>query len=156
MNSFESWILSYLANSVWQVPLLFATGWFAARALRRVGAAAEHRVWVTVLMLQVLLPPCSVLPLGWLRSLSSVLPHAAAEAKVSVITGAGVASSSIHAPNWVFFVVAVGYVVVTMWFAVRFLWRWTRLTGIRQEAVPALLTEQMERCRAELAAAFGV
>lgn len=156
MNSFESWILSYLVNSVWQIPLLFAAGWIAARALRRVGADAEHRVWVTVLMLQVLLPACSVLPLDWLRSLSLVLPHAAAEAKVSVITGAGAASSSIHVPTWIFLVVTVGYVGVTLWFVVRFLWRWTRLTAIRQEAVPALLHEQMERCRAELAAAFGV
>lgn len=156
MNSFESWILSYLVNSVWQVPLLFVAGWIAARALRRVSAAAEHRVWVAVLMLQVLLPACSVLPLGWLRSLSSVLPHAAAEAKVSVITGAGVASSSIHVPPWIFLVVTVAYVGVTLWFVVRFLWRWTRLAVIRQEAVPALLTEQMERCRAEFGAAFGV
>jgi hypothetical protein len=38
MSAFESWILSYLLNSLWQVPLLFGAGWLAARALRPVGA----------------------------------------------------------------------------------------------------------------------
>ena len=40
MRSFESgsiWVLSYLLNSLWQIPLLFAAGWIAARALRSVG-----------------------------------------------------------------------------------------------------------------------
>ncbi len=37
MRSLEFWILAYLLNSLWQVPLLFAAGWLAARAaaLRR-------------------------------------------------------------------------------------------------------------------------
>lgn len=156
MSSVEFWTLSYLLNSVWQIPVLFVAGWIAARALRRVGAAAEHRVWVVVLLLQVVLPACSALPLGWLGSLSSVLPHAAAEAKVSVITGDGIASSSIHVPSWGLLVATVGYVVVTLWFALRFLWRCIRLTGIGQDAVPALLPEEMERCRADCAARFGI
>ena len=63
----KSWVLSYLLNSLWQIPLLFAAGWVAARALRRVGSAAEHRVWVSVLLLQTLLPACSTLPPGWLK-----------------------------------------------------------------------------------------
>jgi hypothetical protein len=46
MRNFEFWILAYLLNSLWQVPLLFATGWLAARALRSAGAEAKHRVWV--------------------------------------------------------------------------------------------------------------
>ncbi len=50
MTNIETWILSYLLNSLWQVPLLFAAGWLAARALRPLGAAAEHRVWVSVLL----------------------------------------------------------------------------------------------------------
>ena len=64
MRNFESWILAYLLNSLWQVPLLFAAGWLAARALRPVGAAAEHRVWVVVLLLQSLLPGLFHLSLG--------------------------------------------------------------------------------------------
>ena len=50
MTKFESIVLSYLANALWQVPLLFAAGWLAARVLRRFGPAVEHRVWVSVLV----------------------------------------------------------------------------------------------------------
>lgn len=52
MSNVGSWLLSYLLNSLWQVPLLFAAGWLIARALRPTGAATEHRVWVSVLLLQ--------------------------------------------------------------------------------------------------------
>lgn len=69
MKSLESWILSYLLNSLWQVPLLFAAGWVGARALRPAGVRAEHRVWVSVLLLQSVLPACSTMPLDWLRTL---------------------------------------------------------------------------------------
>ena len=69
MSTVQSWILSYLLNSLWQVPLLFAAGWLAARALRPLGAAAEHRVWVGVLLAQTLLPACSTLPPELFRAL---------------------------------------------------------------------------------------
>ena len=86
MKDFESWLLTYLLNSLWQVPLLFAAGWLAARALRPAGAAAEHRVWVSVLLLQCLLPACSALPHGWLQIPFSWTGDArhAGEAHVSV------------------------------------------------------------------------
>ena len=68
MRNFEFWILAYLLNSLWQVPLLFAAGWLAARALRSAGAEAEHRVWVITLVLQSLLPAVSIFPFDWLRA----------------------------------------------------------------------------------------
>ena len=61
MKDFESWLLTYLLNSLWQIPLLFAAGWLAARALRPAGAAAEHRMWVVSCCCNVcfrLVPPC--------------------------------------------------------------------------------------------------
>ena len=70
MRSLEFWILAYLLNSLWQVPLLFAAGWLAARLLRSAGTVVEHRIWVLVLLLQSLLPACSIFPWEWLRTLS--------------------------------------------------------------------------------------
>ncbi|HXP10079.1 MAG TPA: hypothetical protein VN828_16360, partial [Acidobacteriaceae bacterium] len=67
MRSLEFWILAYLLNSLWQVPLLFAAAWLIARALRPLGAAVEHRVWVLALLLQSLLPALSIFPWEWLR-----------------------------------------------------------------------------------------
>jgi TonB family protein len=58
MMHFESAVFEYFLNSLWQVPLVFAVGCLAARAVRRIGPRAEHRVWVTALLLQVILPMC--------------------------------------------------------------------------------------------------
>ena len=58
----ESWLINYLINAVWQVPLVFAAAWFAALATRRAGPAFEHRLWVSAGLLEVLLPACSAEP----------------------------------------------------------------------------------------------
>jgi hypothetical protein len=91
MKSFGPWMLAYLVNSLWQIPLLFAAGWIAARALKRTGAAAQHRVWVTVLLLQTLLPAFSTMPWDWLRPLLmwSGGAQRTAEASVTVRMGTG-------------------------------------------------------------------
>ncbi len=66
----ESWVLAYLLNSLWQVPLVFVAALAAARLARKAGPQMEHRVWVGALFLQVLL---ALLPhAGW-RSLSASL-----------------------------------------------------------------------------------
>ncbi|MEG9432656.1 TonB family protein [Terriglobus sp. ADX1] len=51
-----TYIASYLMNALWQVPLLFIAGWLVARLLRRMGPAAEHRVWQITLLLCVCVP----------------------------------------------------------------------------------------------------
>ncbi|HEX3470690.1 MAG TPA: hypothetical protein VHT28_05845, partial [Silvibacterium sp.] len=112
MRSFESWILSYLLNSLWQIPLLFAAGYVAARALRTMGAAAEHRVWVCVLLLQSLLPACSTLPWEWLRELFTwgSDAHRTGEAHVSVVMGAGTGlGGALHLPAELLTAIAIAY-----------------------------------------------
>lgn len=91
MKNFEFWILAYLLNSLWQVPLLFAAGWLAARALRSAGAEAEHRVWVITLVLQSLLPGGSMFSFDWLRTLALLGSNTnrAGGAQVSVVMGGG-------------------------------------------------------------------
>ena len=60
----ESRVLSYMLNSLWQVPLLFLAGWIAAQVAHRAGATAAHRGVISVLLLQGLLPALSLLPWG--------------------------------------------------------------------------------------------
>jgi TonB family protein len=54
----ESFLLTYLLNSLWQVPLLFLAALAAARLVRPMHPRVEHRIWVGALLLQVLLPLC--------------------------------------------------------------------------------------------------
>jgi TonB family protein len=142
MRSLELWILDYLLNSLWQLPLLFAAGSLAARLLRSAGAAAEHRVWVITLILQSLIPALSTLPWEWLRTLSLWHWNAsrAGEAQVSVVMGSGTGIDLHHMPNMLLATIAMVYAVTTAYFATRFLWRATTLSAIRREAVALPLT----------------
>jgi TonB family protein len=152
MRNFEFWVLAYLLNSLWQVPLLFAAGWLAARALRSVSAEAEHCVWVVTLLLQSLLPAGSIFSFDWLRTLDFLGWNAnrAGEAHVSVVMGGGTGIGGLPAPGWLLATIAISYVVVVAWFAARFLWRAIGLSALRQEAVPVRLTGEAalfwERC----------
>ena len=67
-------VLGYLANSLWQVPLIFMAAWLATRLMKRAGPRVAHRVWVGATALEVLLPACRVdVAALWLRILSFVL-----------------------------------------------------------------------------------
>jgi TonB family protein len=142
MRSLEFWILAYLLNSLWQVPLLFAAGWVASRVLRLAGAAVEHRVWVITLILQSLIPAFSALPREWLRTFSFWEWNAsrAGEAQVSVVMGTGTGIDLHHLPNILLATIAMLYAAVIAYFAARFLWRATTLSAIRREAVTLPLT----------------
>ena len=149
MSTVQTWILSYLLNSLWQVPLLFAAGWLAARALRPLGAAAEHRVWVSVLLLQTLVPACSTLPPELFRaffaSLSALLAfftnaHPMADSQVSVVMGPGVGLTALHIPPALLVTIAIAYAAATTYFAARFLWRCHHIQTLRRESAPIALT----------------
>ena len=147
MRSLEFWILAYLLNSLWQVPLLFAAGWLAARALRSIGAEAEHRVWVLVLLLQSLLPAFSIFSWEWLHTLSFWSWHAsrAGDAHVSVVMGAGAAIGVLQLPGVLLMTITILYAAVSAYFIARFLWRSTTLSTLRREAVAVLLTGEAAR-----------
>ena len=142
MRSLEFWILAYLLNSLWQVPLLFAAGWLAARLLRSAGTVVEHRIWVLVLLLQSLLPACSIFPWEWLRTLSfwSWGASRAGDAHVSAVMGAGTGAGMLHVPAVLLIAIAILYATVSAYFVARFLWRSATLTALRGEAVAVLLT----------------
>ena len=143
MRSFEFWILAYLLNSLWQVPLLFAAAWLAARALRSLGAAIEHRVWVMALLLQTLLPALSIFPWEWLRMLTwGGNVNRAGDAHVSVAIGEGTGTGVLQLPDVLLRAVTIVYVAVIAYFAVRFLWRAINLSALRREAVPLPLKGQ--------------
>jgi TonB family protein len=56
LKPLELWIAEYVLNALWQLPLVFAASWTAARIFRRAGAQFEHRIWVGALLLEATLP----------------------------------------------------------------------------------------------------
>ena len=158
MRELEFWILAYLLNSLWQVPLLFAAGWLAARALRSAGAEAEHRVWVITLTLQSLLPAVSIFPIDWLRTFSLLgwnVSHTS-QAYVSVTMGGGTGVAPIPLPAFLLATVAVSYAIVSVYFAARFLWRGMNLPLLRRESVPVQLTGDAALFWARCARRFAI
>lgn len=158
MTNIESWILSYVVNSLWQAPLLFAAGLLVARALRSAGPETEHRAWVAVLVLESVLPACSSVPFAWLRTLLiwNRDAHSAGHAQVTVLIGAGTTTGGFNLPAAAIPVIVVAYGGVTAWFAARFLWRWLRLGKMRRQSIGVTLVGEPARCWAQCSEHFAV
>lgn len=56
MTTLTAFLTSYIVSALWQVPLLYLAGCIVAYIVRRIGPAAEHRVWGAVLLLCVMVP----------------------------------------------------------------------------------------------------
>jgi TonB family protein len=138
MNTFEDLLLSYLLNSLWQVPVLLAIGLAAARLVRPAGPAAEHRVWVGTLLGQALLPALSLLPwdrldIAWpWHASQSALPQAG----VSVQLGAGTGLGTLLIPSAIMTAAAALYAIFTIYAAARFAWRCARLASLSRSTQP--------------------
>jgi TonB family protein len=137
----ESWVLAYLLNSLWQVPMVFCAALAAARLARPAGPRMEHRIWVGALLLEAVLPLCN-LHLGelWQRAggLALLFLHGgSANGQTRVILGAG--SVSKVALPWhsaqVLAAVAVTYLCVLLYFAGRLGWGVWITEAMRRRAV---------------------
>ena len=51
----ERFLVEYLANSIWQIPLLAAGAWLTLRALRP-SPSTQHRIWLATLALMLTMP----------------------------------------------------------------------------------------------------
>lgn len=51
-----NFVVRYLVNSVWQVPLLLAAGLLVSRILRKLGCVVQHRVWTAALIIAAIVP----------------------------------------------------------------------------------------------------
>ena len=143
MTTLESLILSYIANALWQIPLVFGAGWIAARAVRRLGSGAEHRVWVSVLLLQVILPAASVVPWETLRRFLAAFFGGSihsGQSHVAVVVGPGIAFGSPQLPAWLLATTVVAYCTVTAWFSARFMWRLQTVRRISHSATATVLS----------------
>ena len=158
MMYFESWVFNCLLNSLWQVPLLFAAGWVAARVVRTVGAGPEHRVWVGVLMLQCLLPAGSALPWEWLRRTLDWTTEArrSGESHVSVAVGAGSLLGGFQVLSGLVGPIVIAYGLVSIYFLLRFAWRCRQLAVLRRESVEADFSDEVADAWMQWSKRFGI
>lgn len=156
MSSLLSFLLGYLLNALWQVPLVIGAAWFAARMVRGRSPATEHRIWVAALMLSVALPACDfritdVAVEVW-RGFSQFFTSGEPVGKVTVTMGQAAAASTYkaHVPANVLIGIAVAYALTMLAFAGRLIWGATKTIRLRRRAVELTLhgepAESWQRC----------
>jgi TonB family protein len=155
----ELWVFGYAMNALWQVPLVFAAAWIAARLARRNGPATQHRIWVGALLLETVLPACSFPLQQWLQmAIASMHSSAnnASGARVTVTTGAGIVHGGLQmAPAWLT-IAATLYGGALLYFALRLAVGLSHTTALHHRAQPSPLHSTLvERC-ARYAHIFGV
>jgi TonB family protein len=162
MRAFETWLLAYLLNSLWQVPLVFFAAWITARAVRRNGPRMEHRIWVSALALEALLPACSVQPVQLLREVWQFLPGiwgtntAKAGVRVTVAFGEGAGHGALRLPVAMLAGVALVYAGSVVYFTGRLLWGWWRTDTIHDRAEPLVLAGEEAESWERSCRVFGV
>jgi TonB family protein len=162
MNTLEASLLTYLLNSFWQVPLIYVAAWLAARLSRRAGPAFQHRLWVSALFVEVLLPACSVQPAAVLRALqhwlSSLIPgHLPQTAQVTVTMGdIRAAESGLHLPPALLATAVFLYLGSLIFFAAKLGLRILRTIGLRRRTQPLTLTGDARHSFQRYKRLFGV
>ena len=161
-DRFEPWLLTYLLNALWQVPLVFLAGWAAARLARPAGPRMEHRVWVAALLLEPILPLCNVQlnKLGrqawalalWFQHGNVGAGHA------RVILGEGTASAMAlpHYTADALLAVAAAYLCAVLYFAGRLAWSFWITEDLRRRAIPVQLAGEAAHSSSRLQQAFAL
>lgn len=156
MNSAVCFVVSYAVNAAWQVPLLAAAGFAAARLLRRWGPEAQHRAWVATLLLSSVTPAWA----GLHALLSAAIPWgrvpAHVGASVAIIGfGSGFAEhlGTFLLPESVIWAIFAVCVSTLAWFSAKLLGSIVAASALVRDSVPLRLTtesrEIWERARRE-------
>jgi TonB family protein len=162
MRALELWTCEYLLNSLWQVPLLFAAAWIAARMVRSGGAKVEHRIWVVALMLEAMVPAFHVDLSELLRKAKSLLlwgggiDAAGGQTRVFFGAGTGAGAGLLRLPALVLTGVAATCLGCLVYFAGRLAWRVWKTVVMRRMAEPVRLAEDFVRAWERLRGAFGL
>jgi TonB family protein len=150
------WMVDYLLNSAWQVPLVLLVAILAARLVARLhSAVASHLSWVAALVLATVLPACRI----------DVWPgtawwHAATVAggrvQIAFLPGAPVAAGKLSLSPSMMAVLLTLYAAVTFYFAGRIVWGLCKTEMLRRNASTLLLPEPLRLHWEALCARLGV
>jgi TonB family protein len=161
MKQLEAWVLAYLLNSLWQLPLVFAAMGLVVPAVRRLGRHEEHRLWCGGLILATLLPACDVdgrpLVAELWRALTGWFAHRpVVGATVTVSLSDGHAARALHAPAHWLDAVLVLYALIVGYFAARLVWGLWQTHRLRRQATAVPLDGRVGVAWHRHAQRFGV
>jgi TonB family protein len=144
----QSALLSYVINALWQAPLILAVGWLAARLARRVSLTLEHRIWISALLFESLLPACPSLPRNISQQIHQVftnLWHHADPSATTQITISTVATDihpGLQISAHLLAAMAVVYLSTLVYFAGRLIHSLFKTLALRRSAHPLKHTDE--------------
>jgi len=135
MKLFEEFVLGYLVNSLWQVPLICLAGYGCARLVRRMGPQVEQWVWVTALLVAAILPGCGVTG-DWMPHGFGIGSHATGATGVQVEIGGFVqsAGTALHLPPGLRHGATIVYLGFVLFLCGRLGWGLVRSEQLRRGA----------------------
>jgi len=155
MSGLEAFVLEYLVNSLWQVPLVCVAGYGCARLVRRLGPQAEQWVWVTALLVAAALPACGVtgisMPYGFGAGASAAGSVQVTMGRVTPITGTG-----LHLAPGIRHGAAIVYLGLMLFFCGRLAWGLAQSERLRRGAERLALTGEWQTAWERCCRVFGV
>ncbi len=147
MNSYLHWLLTFLLNSLWQVPLIALATIVAARLMSPASWRARHLLFIAGLLLAILLP-------AWSASTStaktgqsvavSILPGIFDDSVTGQTTHRALSPrhyrTSLHIAPAVSDTVAFVYLAILLGQAAFLLWKWRATQVLFHHAAPAELS----------------
>jgi beta-lactamase regulating signal transducer with metallopeptidase domain len=113
-------LVNYLAHSALVLTVLGVAAWLGDRLLRRVGPAAQHRVWVAALLAGVVLP---LVPAGWLAELGSSGSSAGGDTATVTYDTIATAAERWTVSPWMMWTLAGAYGLIVLFALTRLIWR---------------------------------
>lgn len=144
MDSLMIWLVNYLMNSAWQVPLVLLVAMVAARLVARLySAAAVHWTWVSALVLSTVLPALRVEmwpSFPWGRAAAV----AGGNVQVAMMSGEAAAGGHLRLSFTLMAVLLGAYGAVILYFAGRIVWGVWTTRSLRRRASAAQLSEPLQ------------
>jgi TonB family protein len=159
MNPLETALLAYLLNALWQVPFIFIAAWLIARLMRPTNPLLEHRLWISALILETILPACPAhtLPATWFF-LTNLWHDTLTPATTQITITATITPihSTLRVPAPLLTAIATLYIGALFYAATRLTYSLFQTRRLRRTAHPIELTGQTLRAWQRCSALFRV
>lgn len=156
MTDLGNWVVNYLANSAWQVPLVFLVATIANRLVLRLGCKAQHSVWVATLILAVVFPAWSASNIRF-----PIASLAFGHSKHSLLAASpdpqsSVSPAALQLSPMLFNVLLLAY-LTSIFLAITFLlWRLRTTLLLGRSTEPAVIPAEAERLWSRSSGAFSM
>jgi TonB family protein len=150
------WMVDYLLNSAWQVPLVLLFALLSARLVAQLRSPAVlHRMWVAALALATVLPACRIdgwPGVAWWHTATGP----GGQVRVAFLPGTAVGPGKLWLAPLMMAVLFTVYAAVTFYFCARIASGLRTTEKLRKNASPSPLSEPLQLRWQALCERFGV